>query len=122
MVLEAENAAIETMKPGSTLLDAHQAVYDVFKKYDVERYSYGNCGHPVGLNIHDANGRYPDDREQAFEPGVVVVIEPVLMITDEGIGIRIKDGVLITPTGYEVLAGPPREIDALETLCHRDTN
>jgi Xaa-Pro aminopeptidase len=99
------------------MLDAHQAVYDVFKKYGVECYSYGNCGHPVGLNIHDANGRYPDDREQPFEPGVVVVIEPFLMLPDEGLGIRIEDGVLITKSGHEVLAGPPREIDAVEALC-----
>jgi len=120
MVLEAENAAIETMKPGSTMLVAHQVVYDTFKKYGVERYSYGNCGHPVGLNIHDANGRYPGDREQPFEPGVVVVIEPFLMIHEEGIGIRIEDGVLITQNGHEVLAGPAREINAVEALCNRE--
>jgi Xaa-Pro aminopeptidase len=120
IVLEAELAAIETMKPGSTMLAAHQAVYDVFKKYDLDQYGYGNCGHPVGLNIHDANGRYPDDREQPFEPGVVVVIEPFLMLTEEGMGIRIEDGVLITDRGHEVLAGPPKEIAAVEQLCRRD--
>jgi Xaa-Pro aminopeptidase len=120
IVLEAEYTAIETMKPGSTMLEAHQAVYDVFKKYGVECYSYGNCGHPVGLNIHDANGRFPDDREQPFEPGVVVVIEPFLTIPEEQTGIRIEDGVLITATGHEVLAGPPKEIGAVEELCRRD--
>ncbi|MBZ0298181.1 MAG: Xaa-Pro peptidase family protein [Anaerolineae bacterium] len=117
IVLEAQQSALATMKPGSTMLAAHQAVYEVFKQYDVARYSYGNCGHPVGLNIHDANGRYPDDREQPFEPGVVVVIEPFLTIPDEGMGIRIEDGVLITETGCELLSGPPREIDAVEALC-----
>ncbi len=117
IVLEAEQAAIATLKPGSTMLKAHQAVYEVFAKHNLVRYSYGNCGHPVGLNIHDANGRYPDDREQRFEPGVVVVIEPFLMMPDEGIGIRIEDGVLITDTGAELLSGPAREIDAVEALC-----
>ena len=119
MVLEAENAAIATMRPGSTMREAHQAVYDVFKKYGVEQYSYGNCGHPVGLNIHDPNGRYADDRDQPFLPGVVIVIEPFLMLPDEGIGIRIEDGVLITETGHEVLSGPPREIAEVEALCRR---
>lgn len=119
MVLEAENAAIATMRPGSTMREAHQAVYDTFKKYGVEQYSYGNCGHPVGLNIHDPNGRYADDRDQPFVPGVVVVIEPFLMLPDEGIGIRIEDGVLITETGHEVLAGPPREVAEVEALCRR---
>jgi len=117
IVLEAEQAAIATLKPGSTMLKAHQAVYEVFAKHNLVRYSYGNCGHPVGLNIHDANGRYPDDREQRFEPGVVVVIVPFLMMPDEGIGIRIEDGVLITDTGAELLSGPAREIDAVEALC-----
>ena len=119
IVLEALYRAIDTMKPGSTLLDAHQAVYDVFKRYDVAQYGYGNCGHPVGLSIHDPHGRYADDREQPFEPGVVLVIEPFLMLPDEGIGIRIEDGVLITETGHEILAGPPREIEAVEELCRR---
>lgn len=120
MVLEAEKAAIATMRPGSTMREAHQAVYDVFCKYGVEQYSYGNCGHPVGLNIHDPNGRYADDRDQPFVPGVVVVIEPFLMLPDEGIGIRIEDGVLITETGHEVLSGPPREVHEVEALCRRD--
>jgi Xaa-Pro aminopeptidase len=120
IVLEALYTAIDTMKPGSTLLEAHQAVYDVFKRHDVAQYSYGNCGHPVGLSIHDPHGRYADDREQIFEPGVVLVIEPFLMLPDEGIGIRIEDGVLITETGHEILSGPPREIDAVEDLCRRD--
>lgn len=117
MVLEAENNAIATMKPGSTMLEAMQAVYDTFDKYGIAAHSYGNCGHPVGLNIHDACNRYPDDREQPMEPGVVVVIEPFLMMWDEGIGIRIEDGVLITENGYELLAGPPRDIDAVEAFC-----
>lgn len=119
MVLEAENAAIATMKPGSTMLEAHQAAYRVFEKYNMAQYSYGNCGHPVGLNIHDANERYPDDREQPFEPGVVVVIEPFLMLPHEQMGIRVEDGVLITEYGHEVLAGPPREIEAVEALCQQ---
>lgn len=120
IVLEAEKAAIATMKPGSTMLEAHRAVHEVFKRYDLDKYSYGNCGHPVGLNIHDANERYPDDREQSFKPGVVIVIEPFLMLPEEGLGIRIEDGVLITGQGHEILAGPPREITDIEALCRRD--
>ena len=118
-VLEAQKAAIDTMRPGSTLLAAHQAVYDVFEKHHLAQYSYGNCGHTVGLNIHDATGRVPDDREQPFEPGVVLVIEPFLTIPEENMGVRIEDGVLITDAGCELLAGPPKEIDAVEALCRR---
>jgi Xaa-Pro aminopeptidase len=119
IVLEAQNTAIETMKPGAILRDGHQAVYDVFKKYDVAQYGYGNAGHSVGLNIHDPNGYVPGGREIPFEPGVVLVIEPFLTIPEEGIGIRIEDGVLITEHGCELLVGPPREITEVEAFCRR---
>lgn len=113
IVLEAQKAAIATMKPGSTARQAHNAVYNHFKKYGLEKYGYGTCGHAVGLNIHDANG----DFDIPFEPGVVIVIEPFLAIPKEGIGIRIEDGVLITETGAKLLPGPPKEIDEVEALC-----
>ncbi len=115
IVLEAQKVAIATMKPGSTARIAHNAVYNHFKKYGLEKYGYGTCGHAVGLNIHDANG----DFDIPFEPGVVIVIEPFLAISGEGIGIRIEDGVLITESGAKLLPGPPKEIADVEALCQR---
>jgi Xaa-Pro aminopeptidase len=114
IVLEAQYAAIDTFSPGSTIHDAHVAVYETFKRHNVAEFSYGGCCHPVGLTIHDPHGRYSDDRHVPLEPGVVVVIEPFLMMTDDGFGIRIEDGVLITEDGHEILSAPPKEIDALE--------
>lgn len=115
IVLEAQKKAIATMKPGSTARIAHNAVYNHFKEHGLEQFGYGLCGHAVGLNIHDANG----DFDIPFEPGVVIVIEPFLAIPEEGIGIRIEDGVLITETGAELLPGPPKEIAEVEALCQR---
>jgi Xaa-Pro aminopeptidase len=120
IALEAQKAAIATMRPGSTLRVAHEAVYDTWKKYGLERYGYGRCGHPVGLNIHDSNGWVSDD-DLPFEPGAVVVIEPFLSVPEERIGIRIEDGVLITEDGCEVLPGPAKEIEDVEKLCRRST-
>jgi Xaa-Pro aminopeptidase len=113
IVLEAQKKAIATMKPGSSQLESHKAVYQHFEKHGLAKYSYGNCGHPVGLNIHDANG----DPDKPYEPGVVVVIEPFLVIPEENTGIRIESGVLITENGPELLPCPPREIEELEALC-----
>jgi len=113
IVLEAQKKAIATMKPGSSQLAAHRAVYEHFDRHGLAQYNYGNCGHPVGLNIHDANG----DDDAPLEPGVVLVIEPFLVIPEEGIGIRIESGVLITEDGHEVLPEPPKEIEAIEALC-----
>jgi Xaa-Pro aminopeptidase len=113
IVLEAQKRAIATMRPGASQLEAHKAVYDCFDEHGLSQYGYGNCGHPVGLNIHDAtrNG------DQPLQPGVVLVIEPFLAIPEEGIGIRIESGVLITEDGHEILPEPPKEIEEIEAVC-----
>lgn len=120
IVLEAQYAGREMLRPGSSLLQAHQAVYRVFEKHNLAQYSFGMCGHPVGLNIHDSTGRSRFDRDQPFEGGEVVVLEPFLVLPHEGLGIRIEDGFVITEQGCEALAGPPREIADVEALCRRD--
>lgn len=116
IVLDAQKAAIATMRPGVSALEAHRAAYEHFARHGLAEHSWGTCGHPVGLNIHDANGWRADD-DRPFEPGAVLVIEPFLTLPDEGIGIRIEDGVLITADGHELLPGPPREVDEVEALC-----
>jgi Xaa-Pro aminopeptidase len=84
-------------------------------------------GHWLGLDVHDA-GFYKIGKEtwQTIQPGNVVTVEPGLYIGPDiklaeeqpevptrwrGIGIRIEDDVLVTPTGNEVLtAGVPKAI------------
>ncbi len=114
-VLEAQKRAIATMWPGATQRDAHKAVYDVFAAHDLAQYGYGTAGHPVGLNIHDT----VTDVDRPLEAGVVLVIEPWLSMPDEGIGIRIESGVLVTEDGPELLPEPPKEIEELEAICQR---
>jgi Xaa-Pro aminopeptidase len=116
VVLEAQKRAIATMRPGSSDLVAHKAVYEVFEAHGVAQYGYGTCGHPVGLNIHDPVGQ-PDI---PYEPGVVLVIEPWLSMPDEGLGIRIESGVLITEDGCELLPEPAKEVDQVEAVCQGD--
>jgi Xaa-Pro aminopeptidase len=52
-----------------------------------------------------------------LKPGCVLVIEPFLVIPDEGIGIRIESGVLITEDGHELLPDAPKEIEEIEAVC-----
>ncbi|PMB23907.1 Xaa-Pro aminopeptidase [Fischerella thermalis] len=87
-------------------------------------------GHWLGLDVHDVGVYQHGDNPQILQPGQVVTVEPGLYIVPDtkpaedqpeidqrwvGIGIRIEDDVLVTPTGNEILtAGVPKEIEDLE--------
>ena len=65
-------------------------------------------------------------KSKPFAPGMVITVEPGIYISKKtkaidkkwkGIGIRIEDDVLVTPSGCEVLSGDlPKDIDAIEAI------
>jgi Xaa-Pro aminopeptidase len=55
--------------------------------------------HFLGLNVHDSG-----DYDRPLEPGMVLTVEPGIYISNEGIGVRIEDDVLVTQTGIKVLS------------------
>jgi Xaa-Pro aminopeptidase len=64
------------------------------------------------MDVHDV-GRI----DTPLAPGMVLTIEPGIYLSDERLGVRIEDDVLVTPTGAEVLsAAVPKRPDAIETL------
>lgn len=111
-VLETQEYALSLLKPGILLKD-----YEVLVEHfigekmrelgliksitheDVRLYYPHSTSHFLGLNVHDV-GEY----DRLLEPGVVLTVEPGIYIHEEGIGVRIEDDVLITPTGVKVLS------------------
>jgi Xaa-Pro aminopeptidase len=80
----------------------------------------------LGLDVHDcAAARNEKYNKGNVEAGYVLTVEPGLYFQAEdltvpedlrGIGIRIEDDILITPTGAENLSGAmPRDVEALQT-------
>ncbi|BAZ30931.1 peptidase M24 [Cylindrospermum sp. NIES-4074] len=86
--------------------------------------------HWLGLDVHDVGVYQYGDNSQILQPGQVLTVEPGLYIVPDtkpaedqpeidprwvGIGIRIEDDVLVTPTGHEVLtAGVPKAVKDVE--------
>lgn len=73
--------------------------------------------HYLGLDVHDVGDYYCEGKSRALEAGMVITIEPGLYFPAEyeflaaevrGIGIRIEDDVLVTPTGNDVLTSACR--------------
>ncbi|MGC4047264.1 MAG: Xaa-Pro peptidase family protein [Armatimonas sp.] len=103
LVRDSMDAAIATLKPGSTLMEADKAARAVFTKAGyLDPYPY-SIGHPLGLDVHEAG---PDG---GLLEGMVVTIEPGIYLLDKKLGIRIEDDLLITANGSENLTGVIRK-------------
>ncbi len=110
-VLEAQKAALDSVRPGATFDDLENAARRVLERSGYEKYMKHGVSHYVGMSVHDVGKSLP------FEPGVVIAVEPGIYITERNLGIRIEDTVLVTEEGSEVLTKDvPKEIAEIEKL------
>jgi len=144
LVLEAQLAAIDEVKPGNHWNDPHEAAVKVLTagliklgllkgtlKNNISREKYRQfymhrTGHWIGMDVHDVGDYKVEDEWRLLEPGMVLTIEPGLYIAGGNskvakkwwnIGIRIEDDVLVTRDGCEVLSkDAPKRIDEVEAL------
>lgn len=102
IVLEAQLAAIDAIKPGLACCEI-----DAIARNHIAKAGYGNyfdhgLGHGLGLVVHDRGGFRPENKT-ILKPGMVLTVEPGIYIPGWG-GIRIEDDVLITRSGCENLS------------------
>ena len=72
-----------------------------------------HLSHPVGMAVHDV-GHY---RGQVLRPGVVLTVDPQLIIPEERIYVRVEDTVVITEDGIDnFTAEAPYELDDIEAM------
>ena len=112
VVLDAWKVAVQAVKPGVTWQYLNDLARDVIEQAGYCDDYFHSLGHFVGLNVHDAGlAREP------LQAGMVITIEPGIYLSDEQIGIRIEDDILVTQDGCEVLSQSlPREIDEIEAF------
>ena len=144
LVLEAQLAAIEKVKPGNTWNQPHDATVrvitrgliklgllkgkekDLIKSGAYRDFYMHRAGHWLGMDVHDVGDYRVDGKWRQLEPGMVLTIEPGIYVATNntsvgkkwrGIGIRIEDDVAVTPGGCEVLtAGVPKTAADIEAL------
>ncbi len=63
------------------------------------KYYPHSTSHFLGLDVHDTW-----ERDEVFEAGMVITCEPGIYISEEGIGIRLEDDILIMKNGWENLS------------------
>ncbi|KTF14677.1 Xaa-Pro aminopeptidase [Pseudoalteromonas sp. H103] len=149
IVLKAQEVAFEEVKPGGFMSHANKRAMQVMTQGLLElgiltgdfdelmakgackEYYMHGLGHWLGLDVHDVGDYKQNNVERAFEPGMVLTIEPGLYISEDsnapqqykGIGIRIEDNLLITESGHENLTlSVPKTINDIELLMQSAKN
>jgi Xaa-Pro aminopeptidase len=100
-VREAQQAAIDAVRPGLTTGEVDEAARKVLRRAGVGRYFTHSTGHGVGLEIHESP-RVAKGQKEVLEPGMVITIEPGVYFPGKW-GVRIEDMVAVTAGGCEVL-------------------
>jgi Xaa-Pro aminopeptidase len=100
-VREAQQAAVQAVKPGASCGEVDEAARGVLRKAGLADYFTHSTGHGVGLEIHEAP-RIAADQSQSLLPGMVVTIEPGVYLAGH-FGVRIEDMVAVTQEGGQVL-------------------
>jgi len=147
LVLKAQMACVEMVRPGTTHDQLKQHSIEVLtegmvelgllagkpeelikeKKY--ERFYMHGLGHMLGIDVHDVGRYYYGKESRALEAGVVMTVEPGIYISPDtkdipsqylGIGVRIEDDVLCTENGPRVLTNKvPKVAEEIEGLMAR---
>lgn len=144
LVLKAQLAAIEQVKPGNSWNAVHEVAVEVLVtgllelglltgdiEQLIEDESYKvfymhRTGHWLGMDVHDV-GEYRINKEwRPLKEGMVLTIEPGLYIAPDckdvdprwrGIGIRIEDDVVVTADGHHILSHKvPKTVAEIEAL------
>jgi Xaa-Pro dipeptidase len=101
IVLKANRAAFDAVKPGATCESVDKAARKVIEEAGYGDYFIHRLGHGVGLQVHE-HPYMVRNNKQRLEPGMVFSDEPGIYIVGE-IGIRVEDTVTCTQTGCESL-------------------
>ncbi|WP_448808139.1 aminopeptidase P family protein [Agromyces bauzanensis] len=150
LVERAHRAAMAQVGPGRSFLDmrttAYESIVTALHELGIltvsvdeamspggqqhRRYLPSGTGHHLGLDVHDC-AKVGDERylSEPLAPGAVLTVEPGLYFHANdltvppelrGIGVRIEDDLLVTPTGHEVLsAALPIDAAGIEAWLRR---
>jgi Xaa-Pro aminopeptidase len=142
VVLQAQYAAYDAIKPGNHWNDPHDAavkaitqglvkigllkgkVPQLIRDGEYRKFFMHRTGHWLGMDVHDCGDYKVGNEWRVLEAGMVMTVEPGIYIPAGtkgvpkrwwNIGVRIEDDVAVTKQGYEVLTvGLPREPEDVE--------
>ena len=136
IVLDAQLAAINSIKPGADVHMPHKIACDIIQQglenlgllapgESLSKFYMHGTGHWLGMDVHDVGKYQVNKQHRVFEKGMVITVEPGIYIRKDdkidpiyhNIGIRIEDDVVVTDQGNTVLTGSLiKTINEIEAL------
>ncbi len=146
LVLDAQQACIDAVRPGVDFHDYHKVAERVLAQGFIDlgllsgtldealesgsykQFYMHRAGHWLGMDVHDAGLYQQKGASQKLVPGMVLTVEPGAYIRRADnvaeafwdIGVRIEDDVLVTERGVDNLtAATPKTVADVEAACAR---
>jgi creatinase len=108
------DAGKKLLVPGMRCCDVAQALNEIYAKYDLLQYRSFGYGHSFGVLCHyygrEAGLELREDIETVLEPGMVISMEPMIMLPESqpgAGGYREHDILVITEDGNRNITGFP---------------
>jgi Xaa-Pro dipeptidase len=100
-LIECRHMVFDMIRPGASSRAIYEAFVGQLKRLELPPIQF--VGHGIGLHLHEDPylGMYSD---VPLEAGMVLGIEPLVYNTGHGFGMQIKDIVLVTDGGMELLS------------------
>jgi len=111
---EVHRAGLDLIRPGARCCDIARELNEIYRSHGLLRYRSFGYGHSFGVLGHyygrEASVELREDVETVLEPGMVVSMEPMIMIPEGqpgAGGYREHDILIVTETGAENITGFP---------------
>ncbi len=112
--VDVHEAGLELIKPGARCGDIAGALNEIYRQHDLLQYRSFGYGHSFGVLCHyygrEAGVELREDIDTELVPGMVVSMEPMIMIPEGqpgAGGYREHDILVVTETGAENITGFP---------------
>jgi Xaa-Pro dipeptidase len=117
VVRAACDACIAEVRAGVPAVTPHLAAKKVIADAGLDRYRLHTTGYGIAPGYPPSWGEYIHffaDCSYTLEAGMVLSVEPPVMIHEEKLGARLIDDVLVTETGAEILSSFTRDLVVIE--------